>query len=65
MATAALTSASAKFATFDGLRAARSDRSTVVASAAPTAGASPSLGRVQATATVGRSCCMRLHSDFT
>ncbi|CAI7908351.1 unnamed protein product [Closterium sp. NIES-54] len=51
MATAALTSASAKFATFDGLRAARSDRSTVVASAAPTAGASPSLGRVQATAT--------------
>ncbi|CAI5536240.1 unnamed protein product [Closterium sp. Naga37s-1] len=56
MATAALTSASAKFATFDGLRAARSDRSTVVASAAPTAGASPSLGRVQATATRLREC---------
>ncbi|CAI5484057.1 unnamed protein product [Closterium sp. Yama58-4] len=51
MATAALTSASAKFATFDGLRAARNDRSTVVASAAPSAGASPSPGRVQATAT--------------
>ncbi|CAI5957879.1 unnamed protein product [Closterium sp. NIES-65] len=53
MATAAPTSASAKFATFDGLRGTRNDRSTVVASAAPSAGASSSPGRVQATATVG------------
>ncbi|GJP54713.1 hypothetical protein CLOM_g13764 [Closterium sp. NIES-68] len=51
MAEATLSSASAKFATFDGLRGTGNGRSSRVASVAPSAATSPSLGRVQATAT--------------